>query len=276
MVQDVTLSDRVRNKLLSNGSPFCVWELHSGCFPDVSNKDITELLEQHPEFIAEDDKWLHTFDGDEVVYWNDGRDHTTKLRNCGYELDVTIFHQDEAADFTDITTDVDAVETEEKLITEKDVTRYGIGAMKTGDLSTGTTSVGYENREFSFTVNFTDDEETPVDVLHDVADTVEAKDDDYGNAIEKVALIKSLLAADDIETLTEDSDTYVKLGEHSPDGLQQQRLDGIFTRLLDKVARLYNLSFNKDEEDVSESRRETAEDLIGYLSHAAINKFGDS
>lgn len=243
MVQDVTLSDRVCNKLLSNGSPFCVPALLSGaCLTDVSDEEITELLEQHPEFIAEDDKWLHTFDGDEVVYWNNTRDHTTRLGACSYELDVTIFHQDEAADFTDITTDVDAVETEDSTPWEK--VWYGA-----------------------------DGEETPSDVLHDVADTVEAKDDDYGNAIEKVALIKSLLAADDIETLTEDSDTYVKLGEHSPDGLQQQRLDGIFTRLLDKVARLYNLSFNKAEEDVSESRRETAEDLIGYLSHAAINKF---
>ena len=114
--------------------------------------------------------------------------------------------------------------------------------------------------------------ETPSDVLESVAQTVESKNDDYGSAIEKNAVIKRLLAADEIVVRTDDDGTeWVQLGDHDVADLQQQRLDGIFTRLLDKVSRLYTLSFTDQTDSVGEKRRDTVEDLLGYLAHAAVD-----
>jgi hypothetical protein len=116
------------------------------------------------------------------------------------------------------------------------------------------------------------DSDEPSDVLQSVAQTVESKNDDYGSAIEKNAVIKKLLAADDVVVRTDDDGTeWVQLGDHDVADLQQQRLDGIFTRLLDKVSRLYTLSFTDQTDSVGEKRRETVEDLLGYLAHAAVD-----
>jgi len=112
------------------------------------------------------------------------------------------------------------------------------------------------------------------DVLESVAKTVADKNDDYGSAIEKNAVIKRLLTSSEVVIRTDDDGTeWVRLGDHDVDGADQQRLDGIFTRLLDKVARLYNLSFTDHDDSVDESRRDTVEDLIGYLAHAAVDGF---
>lgn len=114
--------------------------------------------------------------------------------------------------------------------------------------------------------------EGPADVLESVAQTVESKNDDYGSAIEKNAVIKRLLAADEVVVRTDDDGTeWVQLGDHDVADLQQQRLDGIFTRLLDKVSRLYTLSFTDQTDSVGEKRRDTVEDLLGYLAHAAVD-----
>lgn len=118
-----------------------------------------------------------------------------------------------------------------------------------------------------------DNDDSPSDVLESVADTVSAKNDDYGSAIEKNAVMKRLLAVNDVELREEDGDVWVRLGSHDVDTVDQQRLDGIFTRLLDKVARLYNLSFTDQSDSVGEKRRETVEDLLGYLAHAAADGF---
>lgn len=116
------------------------------------------------------------------------------------------------------------------------------------------------------------DSDEPSDVLQSVAQTVESKNDDYGSAIEKNAVIKKLLAADDVVVRTDDDGTeWVQLGDHDVADLQQQRLDGIFTRLLDKVSRLYTLSFTDQTDSVGEKRRDTVEDLLGYLAHAAVD-----
>jgi hypothetical protein len=125
--------------------------------------------------------------------------------------------------------------------------------------------------EMTFTAST---DESASDVLESVAETVADKNDDYGSAIEKNAVIKRVLAADDVVIRTDDDGTeWVRLGDHDVDGADQQRLDGIFTRLLDKVARLYNLSFTDHDDSVDESRRDTVEDLIGYLAHAAVDGF---
>jgi hypothetical protein len=119
-----------------------------------------------------------------------------------------------------------------------------------------------------------DETEDASDVLESVAETVADKNDDYGSAIEKNAVIKRLLAADNVVIRTDDDGTeWVRLGDHDVDGADQQRLDGIFTRLLDKVARLYTLSFTEQDDSVDETRRDTVEDLIGYLAHAAVDGF---
>jgi hypothetical protein len=120
----------------------------------------------------------------------------------------------------------------------------------------------------------TSTDESASDVLESVADTVADKNDDYGSAIEKNAVIKRVLASREVVIRTDDDGTeWVRLGDHDVDGADQQRLDGIFTRLLDKVARLYNLSFTDHDDSVDESRRDTVEDLIGYLAHAAVDGF---
>lgn len=110
------------------------------------------------------------------------------------------------------------------------------------------------------------------DVLESVAKTVADKNDDYGSAIEKNAVIKRLLASSEVVIRTDDDGTeWVRLGDHDVDGADQQRLDGIFTRLLDKVSRLYTLSFTDQTDSVGEKRRDTVEDLLGYLAHAAVD-----
>jgi len=113
----------------------------------------------------------------------------------------------------------------------------------------------------------------PAATLRKVATTVENKDADYGSAIEKGAVLKRVLATDDVHLREIDGYTYVRLGNHTVYSVQEQRLDGIFTRLLDKVSRLYNLSFNMADESVDESVTETATDLIGYLAHLSVDGF---
>jgi len=136
-------------------------------------------------------------------------------------------------------------------------------------LETDNRTYRVSNVEMTFTADTTT---SPSDVLESVAQTVDAKNDDYGSAIEKNAVIKRVLAADDVVVRTDDDGTeWVQLGDHDVADLEQQRLDGIFTRLLDKVARLYTLSFTEQTDSVGEKRRDTVEDLLGYLAHAAVD-----
>jgi len=133
---------------------------------------------------------------------------------------------------------------------------------------------GVETRRMEYPIDtVTSPDEQPSDVLQSVADTVEAKNDDYGSAIETNAVLKRVLSCDDVVVERRGGETWVKLGQHDVDGIDQQRLDGVFTRLLDKVARLYTLSFTDQSDSVGEKRRETVEDLLGYLAHAAVDGF---
>jgi len=139
--------------------------------------------------------------------------------------------------------------------------------MKVGDYSVVLTP------EECYNSNSKKDEPTPATILRDTATTVENKDADYGSAIEKGAVIKRVLATDDVHLREGDGHTYVRLGNHTVSSVQEQRLDGIFTRLLDKVSRLYNLSFTVADGTVDESVTETATDLIGYLAHLSVDGF---
>lgn len=124
--------------------------------------------------------------------------------------------------------------------------------------------------------------------LREVAETVEEKNGDYGNAIEKAAAIKRVLADEDgPATFYTDGDR-VWTGDdksNAPDyaveavmladtptltTAHQETVDGIMMRLLDKVCRIYHLVFIKDDRDVDdETTVDSAKDLAGYAGRLA-------
>lgn len=118
-------------------------------------------------------------------------------------------------------------------------------------------------------VDVNGDDVDPSDVLEGVAETVDEKNDDYGNAYEKVGVLKRVMADEDGPTVIEhDGDEYVRMAETPQnDSLFKENADGIYTRLLDKVLRSYTLILIADEPKVeNDSTADAACDLAGYAA----------
>jgi hypothetical protein len=139
----------------------------------------------------------------------------------------------------------------------------------------------------------------PTEVLDDLKGVFEEKNKDYSNSWEKVGVLKRVMADESgpqTFTLSSDSirghvitgddagDKYVTI-RVSPDFFDEQderevvllsdtpkaqsqfeeNIDGLVTRLLDKLIRAYNLTLLKDEPALdNESTVDAWEDLTGY------------
>jgi hypothetical protein len=136
---------------------------------------------------------------------------------------------------------------------------------------------GAREIEMTFEVNGSEllaelNQTRPQDVLEDVAETVEDKNDDYGNAYEKVGAIKRVMADEGgPTTIKHEGDEYVKMADTPTNGsLFEENADGIFTRMLDKVLRAYTLVLLADEPQVgNDSTSDAARDLAGYAAMLA-------
>lgn len=125
----------------------------------------------------------------------------------------------------------------------------------------------------------------PQDVLDDLKPVFEDKNDDYGNSWEKVGVIKRIMADEEgPRTVTVAEGETVHLAEEFGDDVDEfevvvladtpdntstfeQNADDLFTRLLDKLIRAYNLTLMKDEPALdNESTEDAAKDLTGYSS----------
>lgn len=128
-------------------------------------------------------------------------------------------------------------------------------------------------------------------VLEELQQVREKKNADYGNAFEKVGVLKRVMADEDGPTIVElhGDGTYDVKGDRdiwrdhtggaeavvladTPEKTStfEENVDGVLTRLLDKVIRTYTLVFLKDEPAVeNESTEDAAKDLTGYGSMLA-------
>jgi len=123
-------------------------------------------------------------------------------------------------------------------------------------------------------------------ILNDVADVQEAKNDDYGNSWRKAAAIKQLIADENGPTTTHiDNNSVYDDAAAAPsfaleaiilaetprnESLYEQQLDGVFTRLLDKVVRAYTLTMLVDGNRVmGEGAFDAAVDIAGYAGMLA-------
>lgn len=123
----------------------------------------------------------------------------------------------------------------------------------------------------------------PTEVLDDLKGVFEEKNDDYGNSWEKVGVLKRVMADEDgpttvylypdgTYTTTPDGSKdnkgieAVQLSDTPEDTSQfEENIDGLVTRLLDKLIRAYNLTLLKDEPALdNESTADAWEDLTGY------------
>lgn len=123
-------------------------------------------------------------------------------------------------------------------------------------------------------------------VLDGLKSTISEKNQDYGNSWEKVGVIKRLLAdkegprtftvVDDGLVPTKELDKFEEVigdaesvevvilsdtPEHT--STYEENVDGVLTRLLDKVCRTYTVVFLTDEPN-NETAEESAKDLTGY------------
>lgn len=145
---------------------------------------------------------------------------------------------------------------------------------------------------------------TPQDVLDDLKGVFKDKNADYGNSWEKIGAIKRVMAdTEGPQTITisemniegriisgdnkgmkrvvfyvsedtfEDTDEieFVRLADTpQKQSTFEENVDDLITRLLDKIIRVYTLTFLKDEPDVeNESLADAAEDATGYCSMLA-------
>lgn len=129
---------------------------------------------------------------------------------------------------------------------------------------------------------------SPQDVLDDLKDVFEDKNEDYGNSWEKIGVIKRIMAdTEGPRVVTVEEGETVHLTEHFEEDTNEfelvvladtpqktstfeENVDDLLTRLLDKLIRTYTLTFLKDEPDVeNESLTDAAEDSVGYTSMLA-------
>lgn len=122
---------------------------------------------------------------------------------------------------------------------------------------------------------------TPNDVLEELSDVFDRKNDDYGNSWEKVGVMKRVMADEigpRVMYLTPDGkyhdteqpnsvEAVVLADTPQKESTFEENADDVITRHLDKVVRAYNLIFMKDEPDVeNESLLDAAKDMTGYSS----------
>jgi len=118
-------------------------------------------------------------------------------------------------------------------------------------------SVGYGDREHSFacTVEMPSDETKPSDVLKEVAEEQQAKNADYGDSWQKTGELKEVLAGGELPHI---------------ETANEAVMDGLYTRMLDKLSRGYTLAFLNDGREVDdEALADTFRDLAGYAAMAA-------
>jgi len=114
---------------------------------------------------------------------------------------------------------------------------------------------GREEYKFECTMKLPSNETEPSDVLHEVAEQQQAKNADYGSSWQKTGELKAVLAGGELPHI-ETADEAV--------------MDGLYTRMLDKLSRGYTLEFLNDEREIDdEALADTFRDLAGYAAMAA-------
>lgn len=110
--------------------------------------------------------------------------------------------------------------------------------------------------------------------LSDLTETLTNKHQEYGPSNERSAVLKRVLAIDDeIELVeTDDGRTAVVLADlPQPDTVEEQALDGMWTRFLDKVGRAYRLTFvYRAAHTHFESAVDSYRDIVGYAARMAM------
>lgn len=104
------------------------------------------------------------------------------------------------------------------------------------------------------------------EIFEEQLEIFQEKNEDYGNSWEKIAPIKMIMASDEISIEKVEGDTHIIIdSEHrKTSGHTEEVVDNMVTRFLDKIIRIYNLTFNTEKQNVDESLEDSAGDLGNY------------
>jgi hypothetical protein len=103
------------------------------------------------------------------------------------------------------------------------------------------------------------------DIYEDALETYQKKNDDYGDSWKKVGVIKQIMNSDDMEIVEKEDSTVitVKKRKKKIDSVEDEVVDGMLTRMLDKIVRINELKFFTDK-NVDENLDDSAGDLGNY------------
>jgi hypothetical protein len=103
------------------------------------------------------------------------------------------------------------------------------------------------------------------DIYEDALETYQKKNDDYGDSWKKVGVIKQIMNSDDMEIVEKEDSTVitVKKRKKKIDSVEDEVVDGMLTRMLDKIVRINELKFFT-EKNVDENLDDSAGDLGNY------------
>jgi hypothetical protein len=103
------------------------------------------------------------------------------------------------------------------------------------------------------------------DIYEEALETYQKKNDDYGDSWKKVGVIKEIMNSDDIDVVEKDGSTVITVEKRKKklDSVEDEVVDGMLTRMLDKIVRINELKFFTDNR-VDENLDDSAGDLGNY------------